>query len=355
VEDDGPNNTIGGTMAGARNLISGNSYDVLIVGAGTLVQGNYVGTDYTGNSALNNIAGVTVASSNDTIGGTTAAARNVISGNSIVGLQIDPGVSGVLVQGNYIGTNAAGTSAVTNDQTGVVIFGATNNTIGGTVAGARNVISGNAVGGVAITSETSGGVLLYSSSGNLVQGDFIGSNAAGTGAVANGYYGVSIDGSNNTIGGSVNGAGNLISDNSQGGIYVIGGSGDTLSRNVLYANGSSQSGPGIVLNAGANNNLTAAVLSTAAYNSTTQTLTVPGTFTAPTANVSYVLEFFANPTGDPEGKVYLGQKTVKPASSGTQSFTFTVTSAMPGTYPLISATLTDASGDTSAFSNGVIS
>jgi hypothetical protein len=355
VEDDGPNNTIGGTKAGARNLISGNSYDVLIVGASTLVQGNYLGTDDTGNSALNNIAGVTVASSNDTIGGTTAAARNVISGNSIVGLQIDPGVSGVLVQGNYIGTNAAGTSAVTNDQAGVVIFGATNNTIGGTVTGARNVISGNAAGGVAITSETSGGVLLYSSSGNLVQGNFIGSNAAGTGAVANGYYGVSIDGSNNTIGGSVNGAGNLIMDNSQGGIYVIGGSGDTLSRNVLYANGSSQSGPGFVLNAGANNNLTAPVLSTAAYNSTTQTLTVTGTFTAPTANVSYMLEFFANPTGDPEGKVYLGQKTVTPASSGTQSFIFTVTSAMPGTYPLISATLTDASGDTSAFSNGVIS
>jgi hypothetical protein len=82
---------------------------------------------------------------------------------------------------------------------------------------------------------------------------------------------------------------------------------------------------------------------------------VTGAFNAPTANVTYVLEFFANPTGDPEGKIYLGAKLVKPASTGTTSFTFTTTTTVTGTDPVITATLTDVSGDTSAFSNGVVS
>jgi hypothetical protein len=82
---------------------------------------------------------------------------------------------------------------------------------------------------------------------------------------------------------------------------------------------------------------------------------VQGTFTAPAAKVTYVLEFFASPTGDPEGAIYLGSKTVKPATAGTVSFTFTTTTTVTGTDPVITATLTDPSGDASAFSGGVIS
>jgi carbon storage regulator len=67
-----------------------------------------------------------------------------------------------------------------------------------------------------------------------------------------------------------------------------------------------------VLSSGANNNVTAPTLTTATLSGST--LTVQGTFTAPTANVPYVLEFFANPTGDAEGKVYLGSKTINLAN-----------------------------------------
>ena len=95
------------------------------------------------------------------------------------------------------------------------------------------------------------------------------------------------------------------------------------------------------------------MLSTATYNGTT--LTVTGTFTAPIANFTYVLEFFANPSGDAEGKVYLGLVAVKPATTGPQPFTFTVTTSVPSSDPLITATLTDANSDTSAFSSGVTS
>ncbi|HLJ93999.1 MAG TPA: hypothetical protein VKU02_12505, partial [Gemmataceae bacterium] len=164
-----------------------------------------------------------------------------------------------------------------------------------------------------------------------------------------------IAGSNNSIGGSASAAGNTIANNLAGGILVQSGSGDKLSHNLIYTNGSSQQGPGIVVDSGANNNLAAPVLSTATYNSTTQMLTVTGKFTAPTGSVPYVLEFFANPTGDPEGQVFLGRIVVTPKAAGTRSFTFKVTTSVVVSDPLITATLTDATGDTSAFSVGVLS
>ena len=132
---------------------------------------------------------------------------------------------------------------------------------------------------------------------------------------------------------------------------VSAGSGDTISRNSIYANGPSNTGPGITISTGANNGIVAPSLTSATLSGST--LTVKGSFTAPTANVSYVLEFFANPIGDAEGRIYLGSLTVTPTSTGTQNFTFTTTTTVTGMYPLITATLTDNSGDTSEFSNGV--
>src|SRR6185295_18010727 len=88
--------------------------------------------------------------SNNTIGGTTTAARNIISGHASQGIAIvNTGTTGNLVQGNFIGTNVNGTAAVSNGS-GVGITNAPGNTIGGAVAGARNVISGNIGDGVGI-------------------------------------------------------------------------------------------------------------------------------------------------------------------------------------------------------------
>jgi hypothetical protein len=68
-----------------------------------------------------------------------------------------------------------------------------------------------------------------------------------------------------------------------------------------------------------------------------------------------VLEFFVSPAGDAEGKVYVGKLTMTPASTGTRSFTFTTSTAAATSTTLITATLTDNLGDTSAFSAGVTS
>jgi hypothetical protein len=95
------------------------------------------------------------------------------------------------------------------------------------------------------------------------------------------------------------------------------------------------------------------VLSNVSYNGTVLTGTC--TYTAPTANVNYVIEFFASSTGDAEGAVFLSSETATPAAAGKRYFQFTITTPVPLTDPVITATITDASGETSAFSNGAIS
>jgi hypothetical protein len=160
--DSSAGNLIGGTGAGQGNVISGNNRIGLYVGTnnesvgtakGNLIQANFVGTDYTGSTSLGTQQYgiyVTVAPAN-TIGGTTASARNIISGNAFYGITMIGALSeNNLIQGNYIGTNAAGTAAVGNFN-GIGIFaGATNNTFGGTIAGSANIISGNTNDGIAM-------------------------------------------------------------------------------------------------------------------------------------------------------------------------------------------------------------
>lgn len=109
---DGANNTIGGTLPGDRNIISGhtNSGVVIIGGSINIVQGNYIGTDVTGYMALGTSGGSGVAienSGNNLIGGTMPEARNIIS-NGARGVNIDSSSQNV-VQGNYIGTDVSGT------------------------------------------------------------------------------------------------------------------------------------------------------------------------------------------------------------------------------------------------------
>jgi hypothetical protein len=153
------------------------------------------------------------------------------------------------------------------------------------------------------------------------------------------------------VGGSVSGAGNTISGNSTNGVLVSAGSGDTIRGNSIFANGPSNTGPGITLSGGANNGIVAPSLTSATLSGST--LTVKGTFTAPTASVAYVLEFFANPAGDGEGKILLGAVTATPSTTGPQTFSFNFTTTVTGTNPLITATLTDNTGNTSQFSPGV--
>ncbi len=244
-------NTIGGSVYGAGNLISGNTNDgILLRGSNAnTISGNRIGTDRTGTIALGNqsggiqledatlmqrgvFGGVRVyGSDNNTIGGTTAAARNIISGNRGSGVEIGEASQNV-VAGNWIGVDAAGAKALANAIFGVSIQGASageggtgsasnssssssgsgntsgkSNIIGGTAAGSGNVISGNGSGGIYI----SGGTL------DVVAGNWIGTDATGTVALANAGDGVELNQtSGNTIGGTVPQAANLISGNTNG-------------------------------------------------------------------------------------------------------------------------------------------
>ncbi len=245
-------NTVGGTAAGARNVISGNGAGVKVSGGSrNLVAGNLIGTNSVGTAARpNEFTGVDIIDgSNNTVGGAAPGARNVISGNGGDGVNLD-GASGNLVAGNLIGTNAAGTARLGNGVAGVAIFGVgQNNTVGGVAPGARNVISGNASDGVDISI----------GSGNLVLGNRIGTNAAGTAAVANGSAGVAILSSANTVGGAAPGAGNIISGNGTDGVEINGPTGILVQGNLigLAADGTTALGNashGVFITAGAANN-----------------------------------------------------------------------------------------------------
>src|SRR5437763_3382393 len=147
-----PNNVIGGTSPGARNVLSGSTGHGISIfgstGTGNVIQGNYIGVNATGTAGLGNFGGVFLGTSNNTVGGVAPEARNVIGANDYAGIVMQvSGTSGNVIQGNYIGTNAAGTAAIPNINYGVAIFEfSNNNIIGGVTPGARNVISGNGWG-----------------------------------------------------------------------------------------------------------------------------------------------------------------------------------------------------------------
>jgi hypothetical protein len=262
--------TVGGATSGARNIISGNrDAGIQIVGdsaAGNRVQGNYIGTDKNGTADLGNSGeGVIVADASDnTIGGTVSGARNVISGNGQIGVAIEdnfpPGTpTGNKIQGNFIGTNARGTAAVGNGLDGVRITdspdntGASDNTVGGTTGGARNLISGNGQSGVAIVGS--------SATGNKVEGNFIGTDVSGNQELGNSVSGVLIDGApNNTIGGTEDGARNLISGNDSDGVLIedTDATGNGVLGNFIGTNASGtqplgNSGDGVRISRGPNN------------------------------------------------------------------------------------------------------
>jgi CSLREA domain-containing protein len=239
-------NTIGGTAAGAGNVLSGNAlHGAMIVGAAStnnVVQGNLVGLNAAGTAAVpNGQYGITNYSPDSRIGGPAAGAGNTVSGNNFSGVLVyTPTATGVKVQGNRIGTNAAGTAAVPNGFYGVYV-NSTDNLIGGPAAGEGNLISGNTRGGVALTERTA--------QRNVVQGNRIGTNPAGTAALANGGSGVTIaEGSDNTIGGTAAGAGNQISGNAAQGVMLVGANatGNVVRGNLigLASNGTSALGNG---------------------------------------------------------------------------------------------------------------
>ena len=231
-----PDNTVGGATAAERNVISGNTLDGLSIygpdAQGNRVVGNYLGTDASGTKDLGNGQnGVYIyGAPNNTVGGATSGERNVVSGNDYHGVYIhSSGASGNRVAGNYLGTDATGTKDLGNDLNGVFIEDAPNNTVGGTTSGERNVVSGNDLDGVLISRSAA--------TGNRVAGNFVGTDKNGAADLGNGYEGVRItSASNNTVGGTT-AARNVISHNGNGVVIEnAGATGNRVMQNVVSAN-----------------------------------------------------------------------------------------------------------------------
>ncbi len=340
---------------------------ILIFGSstrGNKVEGNFIGTDAAGSSALGNgDDGVVVSGApNNTIGGTAAAVRNIISGNENDGVRISSSGAagravGNQVLGNFIGTNAAGSSALGNVN-GVVVSGSNINTIGGTAAGARNVISGNG----------NDGILIFGSSatGNKVEGNFIGTTADGSGDLGNANDGVDIQsGSNNTVGGTASGAGNRIAFNDSDGVQVLGSSaGNRVLFNSIFSNG----GLGIQLNndgvtnndtddpdTGPNNLQNFPVISSATRGNTSRLTFISGTLNS-NPNQEFTVQCFEaddDPSGHGEGERFLTEDTsVTTDANGDASFSCITGSLAVGT-PVSATATNETTGDTSEFSQAV--
>ena len=212
--DHSAHNLIGGLNLGSQlvsgNLISGNAETGIFLAdsdcTGNYIEGNYIGTDITGlapiSNAPDNVDGVFLGPPNaepdngfpsgnfigdfdPTFHDFNPHGRNIISGNSANGIYVLGG-SGNVVAGNYIGLGADGFTPVSNTRDGVRLEDASLNTVGGTDPNARNVISANDHNGIEIVADAQSEegmpieVSHQSASGNVIQGNFIGTDATGT-------------------------------------------------------------------------------------------------------------------------------------------------------------------------------
>jgi CSLREA domain-containing protein len=351
-------NTIGGTTSNKRNLISGNG-DGVVLGNGATrntILGNYIGTDATGTFALSNSIGVHV--NNDVggniVGGNVSGDGNLISGNQ-TGISFDFAGSGNLVQGNLIGTDPTGLAAISiTGQVGVLVTSSSGIVLGGPSTADRNVISGNASGGVYLQGPH-----------NLVANNYVGVGADGQTPVGNTAGGLFVDASDNTVGvglpgSQVEGGSNVIAYNGgQGGVVVRLGTQSSILGNSIHSNatlgidlypvGPTPNDPGDA-DTGPNDLQNSPVISSASTAS--GTVTVDGTLSSH-PNTTYLLEFFANgacdPSGFGEGQEFLADRYVTTDLSGTATFSFSLGASHVGNA--ITSTATDPTGNTSEFSN----
>jgi hypothetical protein len=338
------------------------------VNDGISVEGNVIDGVLLASTSDNILQGNTIKSgldirggSGNRIGGTGTGQGNQIGGG---GITLEFGTTENFVQGNDIDSN---------NSAGVTLFAAPNNTIGGTIPGAGNVITRNGRAGIWL-SDTG-------TTGNVVQGNSIGVYP-GAAALDFGNLGpgvlISEGASDNTIGGTVPGAGNVISFNTgtQGpnggtspapGVAIVAAFGANPTGNAILGNSiHDNTGPGIDLgNDGPTPNhpapsatgpnlfqnfpvLTGATLAPTG-------LSVSGNLSGCTPDTTFTMQFYGNPgsASPPEGQDYLGSATVTTDVTGNGFFTSVVVNAPPAGDALITATATDPAGNTSEFSAAV--
>ncbi len=341
----------GSTIRGlAINGFGNNGRGIIVLNSNNnLLTGNFIGLDAAGATALGNTTGLHIEGcANNTVGGASPALRNVISGNVNFNSYLEAD-NGATIEGNFIGTDASGLLARSPNAVGLAIVGASNNVARG------NVIAGNLLG---VRMSGPGG------SNNQLTANRIGVSATGT-PLGNTNSGVDVgDAStaptNNVIGGTAAGAGNIIANNGGAGVritYIInptGVTGHAVQGNSIYGNtglGIDLQGNGVTPNdngdgdTGANNQQNFPVLAAVSAAGDIQ-----GALDSLPANTAYPvrLELFANTacdaSGNGEGEVYLGFITVNAPGNFNAQF------APVAGKPFITATATDANGNTSEFS-----
>lgn len=368
ITSEAQNNVVGGTTAADANVIVGSPIGVNLDGNNAFnttrntVAGNFIGTTSAGATDFGNGIGVQITggAKNNTIGGTVVGARNIISGNTGAGVQISgAGTNRNTVAGNYIGTNAAGLAAIPNGASGVLLDGgAKNNIIGVNGGNGSNIISGNTGDGIQISGT--------GTNANTIEGNVIGLDSAGNQNLPNGANGVLINGGNNNLIGSTTlGDGNAIYSNGKDGVRIQTGTGNRVRLNKIYAN--TQLGINLVPTGEADN--------TPTLNDTGDADTGPNNlqnFPVITSvsvaggnttinyqldslpNTTFALDFFrtSNPDqtgGFGEGEEPVGSQNATTNVAGTTTGSFTATGNFSGLF--VSATATNtATGDTSEFS-----
>ena len=391
------NTVIGGTTAAQRNIISGNDEGLaLYISTGMIIEGNYIGPDITGGTAIGNNGtellygnGIILrGASSLQIGGTAAGSGNVISGNKNDGIDsFVIGSSMITVQGNFVGVDATGTKAMGNGGEGVLISGPTDVLIGGTTTSARNIVSnngshgidalfsairwtiqGNYIGtditatkimgnggdGISIwspdtlliggTSANAGNVIVNNKSFGIdtfadgngamsVQGNFIGTDPTGTIAMGNGAAGVRVTIKNVTVGGTAAGAANVIANNGNLDAFVFSGVQVTSTGIPILSNSIYNNKQlGIDLNNGQGNNNQPAPVLTSAT-STSNTIAFVGTLAA-APNTTYLIQAFSNAAADPSG-AFEGQTFIGSLSvtTGSDGTVIFSVAGLPGSVP----------------------
>ena len=375
----GANNLIGGSTPADRNLFSLCGVGITIsssTATGNIIRGNFIGTDITGTSELGNNSSGISAESWTTIGGAGPGEGNVIAANGHLGEHEVPIGRQVwltgdhnTVIGNLIGTDVTGTVALGGSVSAGVEVSGSSNRVG--VPGAGNVISGHTWGG----GGGQVGVRLSGGRDNIIQANRIGTDISGTLPLPNGrgievaMYSYLDLARNSRIGGAEPGAGNVIAHNMGDAVAVnssagVGPTGVTVSRNAIFANGelginlgtAFSSYPATVtlndlgdVDTGPNNLQNFPVLISAVDNGITTT--VAGTVDMPSPALA-TIEIYTNDTLDPsgfgEGESFAASTTPSP----TGNFVALLPAGLAGKY--LSATATDAAGNTSEFSVGIL-
>jgi len=342
------NNVIGGTSPGDGNVIAGGvdigSFQTLPSSAsGNVVAGNSIGIDANGAGFLGgNVVSI----------GVFHASHNVIGPNNVISSEVlIQGGGGNTVKGNLIGTDATGTRALVLmvggvPYPGIQVLESSDNVIGGTAAEDRNVVAGHAS---TVNGLITDGILVLGNGQtpaerNTILGNLVGTDVTGTLPLPND---VGIEVANaakgTTIGGTDAGDGNLIAFNRGPGVRISG----PTDRNTVAGNRIDQNGRGIEVSNGANDGIAAPVLTH--YTGGT-TSTFVGHATGP-PSAPLVLEFFANPAGDGEGKTFCGRKAYVADAQGAVAFSETFACAVDANETAAgTVTASDAAGNTSEFS-----